>query len=89
MGFVYPPETYAGPDYDGDSDYEDAARERELMLADLADYNDDFSRSNDEVFWRENCLQSKRFFNNLASLLSCRASVSYPLSVATDVPRLP
>lgn len=48
MGFVYPPETYAEPDYDDDSDYEDDARERELMLDDLADYNDDFSRSNDE-----------------------------------------
>jgi hypothetical protein len=48
MGFVYPPETYAEPDYDGDFDYEDDARERELMLDDLADYNDDFSRSNDE-----------------------------------------
>ena len=41
-------ETHAEPDYDGDSDYEDAARERELMLDDLATYNDDFSRSNDE-----------------------------------------
>jgi len=48
MGFVYPPETFAEPDYDGDSDYEDDARERELMLDDLADYNEDFSRSNDE-----------------------------------------
>ena len=42
---VYPPETFAEPDYDGDFDFEDAARERELMLDDLADYNDDFSRS--------------------------------------------
>jgi hypothetical protein len=48
MGFVYPPETCAEPDYDGDSDYEESARERELVLDDLADYNDDFSRSNDE-----------------------------------------
>lgn len=48
MGFVYPPETFAEPDYDGDYDYEESARERELMLDDLADYNDDFSRSNDE-----------------------------------------
>ena len=48
MGFVDPPEMPAEPDYDGDFDYEDAARERELMLDDLADCNDDFSRSNDE-----------------------------------------
>ena len=48
MGFVDPPEMSAEPDYDGDFDYEDDARERELMLDDLADYNDDFSRSNDE-----------------------------------------
>ena len=48
MGFVDPPEISAEPDYDGDSDYEDDARERELMLDDLADYNEDFSRSNDE-----------------------------------------
>jgi len=48
MRFVYPPEMPAEPDYDGDYDYEDDARERELMLDDLADYNDDFSRSNDE-----------------------------------------
>ena len=48
MGFVDPPETSAEPDYDGDYDYEESARERELMLDDLADYNEDFSRSNDE-----------------------------------------
>jgi hypothetical protein len=48
MGFVDPPEMPAEPDYDGDYDYEESARERELMLDDLADYNDDFSRSNDE-----------------------------------------
>jgi hypothetical protein len=48
MGFVDPPEMPAEPDYDGDYDYKDDARERELMLDDLADYNDDFSRSNDE-----------------------------------------
>jgi hypothetical protein len=48
MGFVDPPEMPAEPDYDGDFDYEDAARERELMLDDLAYDNDDFSRSNDE-----------------------------------------
>ena len=48
MGFVDPPETCAEPDYDGDYDYEESARERELMLDDLADYNEDFSRSNDE-----------------------------------------
>ncbi len=48
MGFVYPPEMHAEPDYDGDYDYEESARERELMLDDLADYNEDFSRSNDE-----------------------------------------
>jgi hypothetical protein len=40
MGFVYPPEMPAEPDYDGDCDYEDDARERELMLDDLADDND-------------------------------------------------
>jgi hypothetical protein len=32
MGFVDPPEMPAEPDYGGDFDYEDAARERELML---------------------------------------------------------
>ena len=48
MGFVDPPEMPAEPDYDGDFDYEESARERELMLDDLADYNEDFSRSNDE-----------------------------------------
>lgn len=48
MGFVDPPEISAEPDYDGDSDYEDDASERELMLDDLADDNEDFSRSNDE-----------------------------------------
>ena len=48
MGFVDPPEMPAEPDYDGDFDYEDDACERELMLDDLADYNDDFFRSNDE-----------------------------------------
>ena len=47
MGFVDPPEM-SPPTYDCDFDYEDAARERELMLDGLADYNDDFSRSNDE-----------------------------------------
>ncbi len=45
MGFVDPPEMSAEPDYDGDYDYEESARERELMLDDLADYNEDFSRS--------------------------------------------
>ncbi len=36
MGFVDPPEMPAEPDYDGGFDYEDDARERELMLDDLA-----------------------------------------------------
>jgi hypothetical protein len=45
MGFVYPPEMPAELDYDGDYDYEDAARERELLMAELAAYNDDFTRS--------------------------------------------
>jgi hypothetical protein len=49
MGFVDPPEMSAEPDYDGDFDYEDAARERELMLDDLADYNEGFSRFNDKI----------------------------------------
>lgn len=48
MGFVYPPEMPAEPDYDGDYDYEDEARERELLMDDLADDNDDFARSDDE-----------------------------------------
>lgn len=48
MGFVNPPEMPAEPDYDSDFDYEDDTRERELMLDDLAAYNEDFSRSNDE-----------------------------------------
>ncbi len=48
MGFVDPPEMPAKPNYDGAFEYEDAARERELMLDDLADDNEDFSRSNDE-----------------------------------------
>jgi hypothetical protein len=48
MGFVDPPETYAEPDYGGDHDYEEDARERELLMDEIADYNDDFSRSNDE-----------------------------------------
>jgi hypothetical protein len=47
-GFVYPPEMPAEPDYDGDFDYEESARERELILDDLADDNEDFTRSNDE-----------------------------------------
>ena len=52
MGFVDPPEMPAEPDYDGDFDYEDDARERELMLDDLADYNEDFSRSNENTRYR-------------------------------------
>lgn len=41
MGFVDPPEMPCEPDYDGD--YEDDTREREPMLEDLADDNDDSS----------------------------------------------
>ncbi len=48
MGFVYPPEMSAEPDYVGDYDFEEDARERELLMDDLADDNDDFARSDDE-----------------------------------------
>jgi hypothetical protein len=51
MGFVYPPEMSAEPDYDGDSDYENDARERELLMDDLASDNDDFARSDDEGWY--------------------------------------
>lgn len=39
-----PEETYAEPDYD----YEEDARERELLLDDLASDSDDFTRSDEE-----------------------------------------
>ena len=50
MGFVDPPEMLAEPDYDGDCDYEDSAREHELLLNDFASDNEDFTRS-DEDGW--------------------------------------
>lgn len=49
MGYE-PPEMPAEPDYDGDYDYEEDSRERELLMDDLADDNDDFARS-DEDGW--------------------------------------
>lgn len=48
--FVDPPEMPTDPDYDGDFDYEDDARERELLMDELAAYNDDSTRS-DEDGW--------------------------------------
>lgn len=50
MGLVYPPEMPAEPNYDGDYDSEDDARERELLYHDLASDNDDYTRS-DEDGW--------------------------------------
>jgi hypothetical protein len=50
MGFVYPPEMLAEPEYESDYDFEEDARERELLMDDLADDNDDFARS-DEDGW--------------------------------------
>jgi len=49
LGFVYPPEMPAEPDYvfDDDNEY---ARERELLMEDLASDADDFTRS-DEDGW--------------------------------------
>jgi hypothetical protein len=49
LGFVYPPEMPAEPyfDFDDDNEY---ARERELLMEDLASDNDDFARS-DEDGW--------------------------------------
>jgi hypothetical protein len=49
LGFVYPPEMHAEPDFDFDDDNE-VARERELLLDDLASDADDFTRS-DENGW--------------------------------------
>jgi hypothetical protein len=49
LGFVYPPEMPAEPDFDFDDDHE-SARERELLMEDLASDNDDFARS-DEDGW--------------------------------------
>jgi len=49
LGFVYPPEMPAEPDFDFDDDNE-YARERELLMEDLASDNDDFARS-DEDGW--------------------------------------
>jgi hypothetical protein len=51
MGFVDPPEMPAEPEYDGDFDYEDAARERELLMDDLASDADDFTRSDEEGWY--------------------------------------
>jgi hypothetical protein len=51
MGFVAPPEMPAEPEYDGDFDYEDAARERELLMDDLASDADDFTRSDEEGWY--------------------------------------
>jgi hypothetical protein len=50
MGFVDPPEMLAEPEYESDYDFEEDARERELLMDDLADDNDDFARS-DEDGW--------------------------------------
>lgn len=49
LGFVYPPEMPAEPDFDFDDDNE-YTRERELLMEDLASDNDDFARS-DEDGW--------------------------------------
>jgi hypothetical protein len=49
LGFVYPPEMPAEPDFDFD-DNNESARERELLMEDLASDNDDFARS-DEDGW--------------------------------------
>jgi hypothetical protein len=46
-----PPEIPAEPDYDGDFDYEDQASERELLMDDLADDNDDFARSEEDGWY--------------------------------------
>ncbi len=46
MGFVYPPEMPADPNYDGEYDYADDARELELLMDDLASDTGDFTRSN-------------------------------------------
>lgn len=43
-----PEETYAEPDYDYGYDPEEDARERKLLLDDLASDSDDFSRSDEE-----------------------------------------
>jgi hypothetical protein len=51
MGFVYPPETLAEPDYESDYDFEEDARERELLMDDLADDNDDFARSEEDGWY--------------------------------------
>ena len=45
-----PPEMPAEPEYDGDYDIEEYECERELLMDDLADDNDDFARS-DEDGW--------------------------------------
>ena len=51
MDFIDPPEFLDEPGYDSDFDYEDDARERELLMDDLADDNDDFARSEEEGWY--------------------------------------
>lgn len=71
MGFVDPPETSAEPNYDGDFDYEDDARERELMVADLADSNEDFTRSDEKCSGpRTGSKGASGFLNYFGPLLS-------------------
>jgi hypothetical protein len=51
MGFVDPPEMLAEPEYESDYDFEEDARERELLMDDLADDNDDFARSEEDGWY--------------------------------------
>lgn len=51
MGFDYPPEILAEPEYESDYDFEQDARERELLMDDLADDNDDFARSEEDGWY--------------------------------------
>lgn len=51
MGFVDPPEMLAEPEYESDYDFEEDAREHELLMDDLADDNDDFARSDEEGWY--------------------------------------
>ena len=51
MDFTDPPEFLSEPDYGDDFDYEEDAREHELLMDDLADDNDDFARSAEEGWY--------------------------------------